>query len=324
MERSESTLELMGHIVAGFPSFQQSLDAAVGICLGGARYLEIQFPFSDPNADGIAIANACEVSLKNGFNTDLGFEFIAKLQQRLKERACKTQLLIMTYGNILFSYGVERFLQKAKENAVYGLIVPDLSLQNDEKLFKKSKKIGLENIALIAPLTSPKRIGQLTKKSGKFVYVVARNGITGDTTEVNQALQDYIRRVQKFCKKPIALGFGIQSREQIETLGKIVPIVVVGSAFVREIDALCQKSSKPSLEQKLCDFTQKLLGISTPKQESKSTNKRTSQKTTQKRTTKSQTAKNEAQTGQTKKVANTTKSTTTRKSTGTRKRQNPA
>ena len=133
-------IALMGHIVAGFPNFDASLEAAFGIALGGAEYLEVQFPFSDPNADGIAIANACEVALKNGFNTDLGFEFLVQLQRKLAQNNLKTKLLIMTYGNILFCYGVKKFLQKARERGIYGLIVADLSWHNDEKLFKKAKQ----------------------------------------------------------------------------------------------------------------------------------------------------------------------------------------
>ena len=252
-------IALMGHIVAGFPNFDASLEAAFGIALGGAEYLEVQFPFSDPNADGIAIANACEVALKNGFNTDLGFEFLAQLQCKLAQNNLKTKLLIMTYGNILFCYGVKKFLQKARERGIYGLIVPALSLHNDQKLFKKANKMGLENIALIAPLTKPKRMKKLSKASGAFVYVVARNGITGDTTRIDESLLDYIELVKKHCKKPLALGFGIQSKEQIDALRGIVPIAIVGSAFVRHINKVC-KDKTERITQSLCVFTKELLG----------------------------------------------------------------
>lgn len=251
-------IALMGHIVAGFPSFEASLKAAFGIAQGGAEYLEVQFPFSDPNADGIAIANACEVALQGGFNTDLGFEFIAQLRDKLAQNSLNTKLLIMTYGNILFCYGIKEFLQKAKECGVYGLIVPDLSLDNDEKLFKKAKKLGLENIALIAPLTKPKRMERLSRRSGAFVYVVARNGITGDTTQIDESLMQYVQRVKAHCPKPIALGFGIQSKEQIDALRGIVPIAIVGSAFVRYIDKACKKEGE--ISEKLCAFTKGLLG----------------------------------------------------------------
>ncbi|WP_299545868.1 tryptophan synthase subunit alpha [uncultured Helicobacter sp.] len=261
MDKTAQNIALMGHIVAGFPTFTQSLDAAVGIAIGGAEYLEVQFPFSDPNADGIAIANACEVALKNGFNTDFGFRFIAELQEKLKTHNCHTRLIIMTYGNILFCYGMKKFLQKAKEVGVWGLIVPDLSLQNDENLFKDSRKFGIENIALIAPFTTPKRICALNKASGEILYVVARNGITGDTTTINQNLLDYITLVKEHCNKPIALGFGIQNKEQIQNLRGVVPIVVVGSAFVRYITNLCQNTQDSEvITQSLKDFTQNLLG----------------------------------------------------------------
>ncbi len=258
-------IALMGHIVAGFPSFEVSLEAAFGICLGGAEYLEVQFPFSDPNADGIAIANACEISLKNGFNTDLGFEFITQLQQKLTQNGLTTKLLIMTYGNILFCYGMEKFLQRAKDCGIYGLIVPDLSLNHDEGLFKKSKKLGLENIALIAPLTKPKRIEKLSNTSGAFVYVVARNGITGDETKIDESLMKYLNLVKEYCLKPIALGFGIQSKQQIDALRGIVPIAIIGSAFVRYIGKISEEENKINLTEvanKLCVFTKDLLGIS--------------------------------------------------------------
>lgn len=252
-------IALMGHIVAGFPSFEQSLEAAFGIAQGGAEYLEVQFPFSDPNADGIAITNACEVALKDGFNTDLGFEFIAQLQRKLAQNGLTTKLLIMTYGNILFCYGIKKFLQKAKQCGVYGFIIPDLSLGHDEKLFQTAKKLGLENIALIAPLTKSKRMEKLSRISGAFVYVVARNGITGDTTQIDESLMQYIKKVKSHCQKPIALGFGIQSKAQIDALRGIVPIAVVGSAFVRYIDAICSQQTS-EVADKLCAFTKRLLG----------------------------------------------------------------
>ncbi|MDE5591589.1 MAG: tryptophan synthase subunit alpha [Helicobacter sp.] len=244
---------LMGHIVAGFPDFQKSLDSALGIALGGASFLEVQFPFSDPNADGEIIRVACETSLNANFNTDLGFEFLRELQAKFLENNAPTKLLIMTYGNILFSYGIERFLSCAKECKIFGLIVPDLSLQNDENLFSLSKKFGLENIALIAPYTPKKRIKQLVENSGKFVYVVARNGITGDRTQISTELLAYIKHVKKYCNKPIALGFGLQNKEQISQLKGVVDIVVVGSAFVKHISTL-----KTNFKESLIEFTQQL------------------------------------------------------------------
>lgn len=252
-------IQLMGHIVAGFPSFEISLESAKGICLGGADFLEVQFPFSDPNADGVVIANACEESLKNGFNTDLGFTLINKLRQDLSAQGNNSKILIMTYGNILFAYGIEKFLDEARKCGIFGLIVPDLSLQNDEGLFKKAQKYGLENIALIAPCTSPKRIRKLTSKSGSFVYVVARNGITGAKTQISKQLLTYVNDVKKDCDKPLALGFGIRTKEQVDELRGVVPIVVVGSAFVEQIKNL-KNSGEINYQKAMQKFTQNLMG----------------------------------------------------------------
>ena len=136
--------------------------------------------------------------------------------------------------------------------------MPDLSLQNDENLFGLSKQYGLENIALIAPYTNSKRMEKLDKATGSFIYVVARNGITGNETQIDSRLLEYIAKIKKHTTKPIALGFGIQSREQIDALRGIVPIVIVGSAFVRMI-AQSVKEGK-DLQESLSAFTKELLG----------------------------------------------------------------
>ncbi|CAM2833521.1 tryptophan synthase subunit alpha [Helicobacter burdigaliensis] len=249
-----NVIDLMGHIVAGFPNYEASLQSALGIALGGAKYLEVQFPFSDPNADGEAIANACEVSLSNGFNTKKGFSFIKELNSLFKEHNCTTKILIMTYANILYTYGIKEFLKEAKSCEVWGIIAPDLSLENDENLFSLAKNIGIEPIALIAKTTPTKRIEKLCKRSGEIIYVVARNGITGAKTKIDEDLFAYIDLVKKHTNKPIALGFGIQNRDQINSLKGLVQIAVVGSAFTRHIQSL-----HSNFKEELCSFTKELL-----------------------------------------------------------------
>ncbi|MDD6056415.1 MAG: tryptophan synthase subunit alpha [Helicobacter sp.] len=251
-------IALMGHIVASYPNLDSSLKAAVGIISGGAEYLEVQFPFSDPNADGETIANANAAALRDGFNTDSGFLFIKKLKKILDKEGLEAKLLIMTYGNILFNYGIKEFLLEAKKASVWGLIVPDLSIQNDECLFKLARKYGLQNIALIAPNTPLKRIKQLCNTSGEIVYAVARAGITGDKTIISNEILEYIKSIKEITKKPIALGFGIQSKEQIQALKGVVEIAVVGSAFVRKITDLT--ATNGDFTKELECYTKELLG----------------------------------------------------------------
>ncbi|MCE3039117.1 tryptophan synthase subunit alpha [Helicobacter anatolicus] len=236
---------LMGHIVGGFPTKETSLQAAQGIIEAGAKYLEVQFPFSDPSADGIVIEEACNIALKNGFKIQDGFDIIQELSQ-------KAEILIMTYANIVFRYGVENFVKKAKESGAKGLIIPDLPIYQDEGLRKFAKKFHLYVVELIAPNTTQERIKILSQKSqGEFIYAVARAGITGSKTIISQDLFDYLDRIAKNCDKKIALGFGIQSYKQIQAIKDKIDIVVAGSYFVKQI-------TKDSSKKSLFDHTLKL------------------------------------------------------------------
>lgn len=261
IEKQHKT-QLMGHIVAGYPHFELSLNAALGIAKAGASYLEVQFPFSDPNADGIVIEEACNKSIEEGFSVAKGFELLSALSTRFREDSLPTKLIIMTYGNIIFRYGVESFVKKAKECGVWGLIVPDLPIESDESLRVLAKKHKLAIISLITPNTPPKRMTKLAKISDEIVYVVARAGITGDKTHLNTALFEYIECVKKHCQKPIALGFGINSYEQVALLEGKVDIVVAGSYFVRYISTLATQANLTPQDyaQKLQAYTQALMG----------------------------------------------------------------
>lgn len=243
-------VQLMGHIIAGYPDFESSLQAALGICHAGASYLEIQFPFSDPNADGVVIEEACNMSLQAGFRSEQGFIFLEKLNIHLKTDLQTTKIpkmIIMTYANIIFAFGVEAFVKRAAECGVWGIITPDLPFGSDEGLRLYAKKYHITIISLIAPGTSAKRIQKLTKASGELVYVVARTGITGEKTRIDSGLLKWVKFVKKNCKKPIALGFGIQTNEQVEALCGLVPIIVAGSYFVQRIYELGRDSSPKEL-----------------------------------------------------------------------------
>lgn len=261
-EAIKTSPKLMGHIIAGYPNMELSLNAALGICYAGASYLEVQFPFSDPNADGVVIEEACDKSIARGFKVSVGFELLSTLSTHLSENGCSTRLIIMTYANVIFHYGIEAFVKEAKKCGVWGIIAPDLPLECDENLRKYAKKYHLAIISLIAPKTPTKRIKKIAKLSDKIVYVVARAGITGEKTQFTQAFFDYITLVRKKCKKPIALGFGINSYEQVKLLEGKVDIIVAGSYFVRLVSELSTQAhlSPQDYRQKLQAHAQKLMG----------------------------------------------------------------
>ncbi|MBU2102466.1 MAG: tryptophan synthase subunit alpha, partial [Candidatus Omnitrophica bacterium] len=190
-------------------------------------YIEIQFPFSDPIADGKAIMEANHKALKSGMTTDKCFSLIEDLD-------IKTPLLAMTYFNVAYAYGLERFCQKAQKVGLYGLIIPDIPIDEEkhEHYIALCKKYSLHPIQIISPITPEKRLKKLSKVASGFVYCVSDFGITGERSGLNPHLKSYLNRVRKHIKLPLALGFGISSAEQVEMASKYADIVVVGSKLI--------------------------------------------------------------------------------------------
>lgn len=261
----KNKIELMGHIIAGYPNDCVSLKAGVGILQGGANYLEVQFPFSDGNADGILIQNASDYSIKHGFNLKHGFTILTQL--------CKTSkhILVMTYANIIINYGVAEFIDSLKSAGVYGLIVPDFCFgECDFNTRKLCKENGIYFIELVAPLTPIKRVREIVlETNAPFIYVVARNGITGAKTQIDSEVLDYIENINEVARlesKEIMVGFGINDFTQVSSLiGKCYG-VVAGSYFVNMIN---KNLDSKDITKELQFATQKLLGN---KLEAESTN----------------------------------------------------
>lgn len=220
----------MGHIVGCFPDYETSFLAADSICKGGADFIEVQFPFSDPTADGPTIEEACYKAIENGFTIQKGFELTERI---IKNNS--TAVLIMTYANIIFKYGIEKFLKKAKDIGVSGVIIPDLLPDADEGLKEFCKKYNIHNIFIAAPGDTEERIKELSEKGSGFLYTVTRRGITGKKTDITQETKKWLKMVKSNSSLPVAAGFGIQSKEQIEALIGKADIAVVGSYFVAKI-----------------------------------------------------------------------------------------
>lgn len=225
-------LELMGHIVAAYPNMETCLHAATGILRGGAKYLEVQFPFSDGNADGVSIQNASDYSLQHGFIPKHGFTIIKTLVRNTAKN-----ILAMTYSNIVLQYGVKKFVSELKECGAYGVIVPDFGFgEYDFEMRQTCIENKIMFIELIAPLTPQKRIREMANKTNSpFLYVIARNGLTGNKTLIDANVLEYIENVAEICaleEKNIMVGFGINHKSQLALLQHKVYGVVVGSYFV--------------------------------------------------------------------------------------------
>ncbi|UCB46793.1 MAG: tryptophan synthase subunit alpha [Spirochaetota bacterium] len=220
---------IMAHMVAFYPSREKSLETARALIDGGCTYLEVQFPFSDPTADGPYIQEACKQALEKGFKISGGFELIGDIRT-----FSNIPIFIMCYANTIFYYGIEQFLECCVSGQVQGLIVPDLPVDYDEGLFEKSECRGLEPVPVIAQSTKPDRLDMILKGRSEFVYAAIRKGITGSFTDIGEENIQFLTKVDSFGKKILA-GFGISEKHQIEAISSWIHAAVVGTAFIKEI-----------------------------------------------------------------------------------------
>lgn len=224
---------VMTHIVAGYPNMNSCEKMATMMIDAGVSVLEIQIPFSDPIADGPTIMHANQMAIEQGTTPEDCFA----LMERLRKKS-SIPLLFMTYFNIAFRYGLERFCKKAKASGAYGLIIPDIPIDEEsyEHYLQICKKYRLHAIQVISPITPQERLGKIGKVASGFVYCVARTGTTGSSQKINASIAPYLKRVKRFISVPIALGFGISSRQQAVRASHQADIVVIGSRIIEMAD----------------------------------------------------------------------------------------
>ncbi|MCX7787382.1 MAG: tryptophan synthase subunit alpha [Spirochaetes bacterium] len=223
--------KLMCHLVAGYPTMNLSFQAALGMVEGGASYLEVQFPFSDPTADGPRIQEACVQALDGGFTLREGFLMVRRLSRTIPE----IPLFLMSYASLVVRRGISWFLDQAKEAGVQGLIVPDLPFDQDEGYYEAAWERGLHPISVVVPTMDSKRLDQLLgllqSHGERYIYVALRTGITGDPTNLSDENLSFLNMLAAKELKVLA-GFGISSYGQVEALSPYVEAVVVGSYLV--------------------------------------------------------------------------------------------
>lgn len=221
---------LIAYICAGDPSIEATKDIVRSLVRGGADIIELGLPFSDPVADGPTIQAAIERALDSGMNPDKYFEMAAELDVNVP-------LVCMTYYNLIFKRGLERFVTDSIASGITGLIVPDLPPEESEELEAVCKEHGMDLIFLIAPTTTPKRIKMITEKSSGFIYLVARLGVTGARSDVADMTAGLISKVNKEavtgCNTPKAVGFGVSKGDHAKQfISAGANGVIVGSAFI--------------------------------------------------------------------------------------------
>lgn len=222
---------LMCHTVFGYPTLSQSLELMQSMIDSDVEIIEIQLPFSDPIADGPEIMFANNIAIKNGAS----IETCLKAIKRLNLHSAK--IVLMSYFQPVFVHGVDSFVREAAQSGVSGLIVPDLPPEEDiiEGLRESCKKHGIGFIPVLSPNISPQRLKLNLTMANDFVYCTSRTGITGQMTSLNGELNVFVREVRKITNVPIAVGFGIKTPKDIQSLICLADIAVVGTAITRAI-----------------------------------------------------------------------------------------
>lgn len=227
--RSEKRIGLMTHVVVGYPSLEETVAMVKLMAESGVDFVELQIPFSDPLADGPTIMKACEQALANGVRVKDAFRMASELSKTIK-----IPLLFMSYYNIVFKYGVQKFCLDAKQAGISGLIVPDMPIEEEgEEHFNQfCLDNNLANIRVLSPASTKKRIQKNAIGAKGFVYCTARQGITGAQQGLDPQVINYLKQVKTEFSVPIAVGFGISTPEHIAMIKPLADIAVVGSKVI--------------------------------------------------------------------------------------------
>lgn len=228
----EKDILLMTHIVLGYPSFEANREVIGQMVENGVDCIEMQIPFSEPMADGPVILKANQDSLATGTSVAQCLEFGAEMSA-----THNIPFLYMTYYNIVFKYGEEKFFQKAKEANIKGVIIPDLPPEMGDTFFDNARENDVVPIPLYAPTTTDERMKVLSRDAGGFVYCVARRGVTGKKSDFDHDFNDYLARCKASTELPIAVGFGIRNRDDIKVLTGRADMAVIGSETIRLVDS---------------------------------------------------------------------------------------
>jgi tryptophan synthase alpha chain len=222
---------LMSHIVIGYPDFPQSLRLVDAMVNAGVDLMELQIPFSEPIADGPVIARANQQALLAGSSVERCLAFARDVSERFP-----IPFLFMSYYNILFRRGPTKMVSEMASAGIKGAIVPDLPPEEATEYLSAAKQYDIAPIFIFTPTTSDERLNLISKVAEGFVYCVARQGVTGQKTNFTQDLDRYLARCREATRLPLALGFGVRNREDVEYLHGKVDVAVVGSETLRVFD----------------------------------------------------------------------------------------
>ena len=226
----ENGKAFIAFVTCGDPDLETTAKVVRAAVENGADLIELGIPFSDPTAEGPVIQGANLRALRGGITTDKIFAFVKELR-----RDVKVPMVFMTYANVVFSYGAEKFISTCRDIGIDGLILPDLPFEEKEEFLLTCRQYDVNLISLIAP-TSENRISMIAREAEGFIYIVSSLGVTGTRSEIKTDLASIVNVVRENTKVPCAIGFGISTPEQAKKMADISDGAIVGSAIVKLIE----------------------------------------------------------------------------------------
>ena len=219
---------VMTHVVCGYPSFEANLKELEIMAEYGVDFVELQFPFSEPSADGPLFVKANQLSLANGTTVDQCFEFMQQVTERFDFK-----VLMMGYYNTVYMLGHDTFLTRLKAAGGCGYIVPDLPVTEGRELHDQAKAMGLAPIMLMTPTNTDQRLALLAEAAAGFVYAVARKGVTGSKTDMSNEVGEFLQRCREHTELPIGVGFGVREKADIDFIAEHGDIAIIGTAALQ-------------------------------------------------------------------------------------------
>jgi len=244
--RARGERALVAYLMAGDPSLAETRRLVVEAERRGADVIELGVPFSDPLADGPVIQRAGTRALAAGTSLARVLEMVSTLRAQVH-----VPLVVMTYYNPVLAFGLKSFARTAADAGADGVIVPDLPWEECEPLRAETEPAGLDMIQVVAPTSTPTRVKTIARLSRGFIYVVSLTGVTGARRELPKDLDAQIRTLRLVTTKPVCVGFGVSTPEQVAAVGQIADGVAVGSAIVRTIE---EHTGTAALVDRVGDF----------------------------------------------------------------------
>ena len=223
---------LVAYVTCGDPDLATTREIALAAIEAGAGIIELGVPFSDPLADGPVIQRASERALKQGTS----LEQVLRLAAEIREHSQSAGVIVFSYLNPILQMGMSKFCKVARHAGLDGVLITDLPVEESAEYLREARKNDLVTVFLAAPTSTDQRLKQIAAVSTGFVYAVSRTGVTGACQQMPEDASGLVKRLRRFTKLPVAVGFGISTPEQFASVGKFADAAVVGSAIVETIE----------------------------------------------------------------------------------------